>query len=301
MTDPTPHAAPSLRGAVTLVLRGVEAGQIPDALVTPSGGDGPMQPLSEVLGAALARGAVRELPTLLDRLDDWLDGGAGDDWPRPIPEGYWIDSRRRLVPEALVSGERALEDQAARTIAAYALDLHRQIQRWRRHSHDDVSALLDLLAERYDAARGGRRGNLTIRSYDGRCKVQVQVADRIALGPELQIAREIVSDCVSDWTADARDEVQALIQHALEPDAEGRVSLASVLALRRLEIDDERWDRARARRQARRRARHQRHPRRHGGVGGGGRGHPQGRRHGLRGGRGPRPHLHPVREQHPPR
>lgn len=243
MTD---HPAPpSLRAAVALVLQGIAAGEIPDVLVAPPG-HAAAQSLSTVLRAALDRGAVRELPVLLARLDDWFGGGAGDDWPRPIPEGYWIDSRRRLVPAALVSDQAQIEDQAARTITAYALDLHRQIQRWRRHSHDDVTALLDLLAERYDTARGGRRGNVTVRSYDGRCKVQVQVADRIALGPELQIARDIVSDCVSDWTADARDEVQALIQHALEPDAEGRVSLGAVLALRRLEIDDERWDRARA-------------------------------------------------------
>ena len=245
--DPEPL---SLQAAVRLVLRGIEVGHLPDSTVAPRdgrGGHGPAQSLSVALRAALDRGAVRELPTLIERLDAHLDAGAGEDWPRPIPPGYRIDSRRRLVPESLVPAPLQLEDQAARTIAAYALDLHHQIQRWARHSHDDVATLLDLLVERYHAPRrGGRRGNVTLRSHDGRVRVQVQVQDRIALGPELQAARDLVTECVADWTADARAEVQALIQHALEPDAEGRVSLAGVLALRRLEIDDARWRGAQA-------------------------------------------------------
>lgn len=130
---------------------------------------------------------------------------------------------------------------------AYALDLHHQIQRWVRHSHDDVATLVDLLVERYGSTRrGGRRGNVTLRSYDGRLRVVVQVQDRIALGPQLQAARALVTECVDEWTSDARAEVQALVQHAFEPDQEGRVSLAAVLAVRRLAIDDERWTRARA-------------------------------------------------------
>ena len=240
----------SLQAALRLVLRGIQIGEIPDTTVAPrdgSGGHGPAHPLSEVLRTALARGAVRELPTLIERLDAHLDAGAGADWPRPILPGYWIDARRRLVPAALVPPEAQLEDQAARTITAYALDLHHQIQRWTRHSHDDVATLLDLLVERYGATRrGGRRGNVTLRSYDGRCRVQVQIQDRIALGPELQAARDLITECIADWTVDARAEVQALIQHAMEPDAEGRVSLAGVLQLRRLDIDDARWRGAQA-------------------------------------------------------
>ena len=249
-TTPTPvpdAPVPSLRSAVELVLRGIAGGQIPDAIVAPGADHGAARPLSQVLRAALDRGAVRELPTLLDRLDAHLDAGAGDDWPRPIPGGYRIDARRRLVPDALVSPEAQLEDQAARTVVAYALDLHHQIQRWVRHSHDDVATLLDLLVEQYGGRRrGGARGNVTLRSHDGRCRVQVQVQDRIALGPQLQAARTLVTECVDEWTSDARAEVQALIAHAFEPDAEGRVGLAGVLAVRRLHIDDERWRRAQA-------------------------------------------------------
>ena len=165
---------------------------------------------------------------------------------RAIPEGYREDAKHRLVPENLVPEHERLEDDMVSVIAGYALDLHRQIQRYRAHSYDDLGALDDLLGDKYgQRKRGGPKGNRTYMSFDGRRRVMVQVQDRIAFGPELQVARDLINERIADWSADAREEVQALINHAFEPDKEGMVSREAVFALRRLDIKDERWQKAR--------------------------------------------------------
>ena len=46
------------------------------------------------------------------------------------------------------------------------------------------------------------------------------------------------------WSADARPEVVALIQHAFATDRHGRVNREGVFRLRRLQIDDGRWRQA---------------------------------------------------------
>ena len=188
-----------------------------------------------------AESAFAREKAAIGALDAFLASGE-----RKVPAGYRQDAKRRLVPEDLVPEHTRLEDDMVSVIIAHGLDLHRQIQRYRGHSYDDLAALDDLLGEKYgQARRGGVKGNRTYTSLDGCRRVIIQVQDRIAFGPELQVARDLVNECIADWSADARSEVQALIQHAFEPDREGMVNREAVFALRRLDIKDERWQRAR--------------------------------------------------------
>ena len=109
------------------------------------------------------------------------------DCAEPVLDGYQKDAKGRLVPESAISEHTKLEDQTVRTIAAYFLDLHRQIHRFIGHCYDDLHAFDDLLCEKYGLRRrGGAKGNRTYQSFDGTLKVVVQVQDRITFGPELQ-------------------------------------------------------------------------------------------------------------------
>ena len=165
----------------------------------------------------------------------------------PALAGYQQDAKGRLVPEELIPEHVQMEDSTVRTIAAYFLDLHRQIHRFIGHCYDDLHAFDDLLGEKYGLKRrGGAKGNRTYTSFDGTLKVVVQVQDRITFGPELAAARELVEECISEWAEGARAEIQALVRHAFEPDKEGQVNRESVFRLRKLEIDDPRWKSAQA-------------------------------------------------------
>lgn len=165
----------------------------------------------------------------------------------PVPEGYTRNAKGHLIPDNLIPESARLEDTTVRTIAAYALDLHRQIHRFVGHTYDDLAAMDDLVAERYGLKRrGGAKGNRTYTSFDGTVKVVVQVQERIAFGPELTVARDLLEECIAEWGEGARDEIRLLASQAFDTDKEGHVSREKVFALRRLEIDDERWRQAQA-------------------------------------------------------
>lgn len=161
-----------------------------------------------------------------------------------IPAGFMADSKGRLVPERLVRESDKLQDQMVKNIIAFAEELSARIARFRGHTFDDIAAFMDLLAERYGTKRGGAKGNVTFTSFDGLMKVQVQVADRLSFGPELQVAKGLIDECIAEWSAGSRDEIRALVDHAFRVDREGEVSREAVFALRRLQIEDERWQRA---------------------------------------------------------
>ncbi|SMH62868.1 DUF3164 family protein [Azospirillum agricola] len=163
-----------------------------------------------------------------------------------IPAGYMADAKGRLVPEALVKPVDKLQDQLVRKLMGYADALSAEVARFKSHTFDDVGAFLALLAEQYDAQRGGQKGNLTLTSYDGTLRVQVAVADNMTFGPELQIAKNLIDECIAEWAADANVNIRALVEHAFRVDKEGQVSRDGVFALRRVAIEDDRWQRAMA-------------------------------------------------------
>lgn len=190
------------------------------------------------------RTAVRDLDALLDGLSARLRALAPDDAPPAVP-GYVPDAKGRLVNEKHVRPAEALEDQTVRRILAYGVDLADQIARFRSHTTADLLGLLDVLAAEYgQTARVGQKGNWSVSSFDGRLKVVVQVSEQIAFGPELQVARGLVSACITDWSDGARSEIVELARRAFEPDKAGRINREAVLRLRRVEIDDPRWRQA---------------------------------------------------------
>lgn len=159
---------------------------------------------------------------------------------------YMTNAQGHMVPLDLVQPQHQLEDQTVRKMLAHAEELSARVARFRGHCFDDVGTFVGILAERYGASRGGKKGNVTMTSFDGCQKVVVQVQDVLTFGPELQVAKAIVDECIMAWGGEAPAEMQALVQHAFQVDKEGQINRASLFSLRRLKIAKEPWPKAMA-------------------------------------------------------
>jgi hypothetical protein len=154
------------------------------------------------------------------------------------------DGKGGLTPVDLIKPQHLLEDQTVRKIVGFAAALSAQVARFKEHTFDDLGAFEALLAEEYDTKVGGQKGNKTLQSVDGLFKVQVQVADHIDFGPELQIAKALVDECLTEWAADARAEIRAIVTRAFNTDKAGQINRSEIFMLLRLDIADDRWTRA---------------------------------------------------------
>ncbi|QDY99083.1 DUF3164 family protein [Nitratireductor mangrovi] len=157
---------------------------------------------------------------------------------------YMPDAKGNLVPVETIKAAHRLEDETVRKVIGYAAELSAQIARFKAHTFDDLSAFEALLAQEYEAAKGGRKGNKTFMTFDGLMKVQVQVQDTIDFGPQLQTAKALIDECLNEWSADSRPEIRAIVTRAFNTDKEGQINRAEIFMLLRLEIEDERWGRA---------------------------------------------------------
>ena len=171
--------------------------------------------------------------------------------PAPIPDGrtqlgdvtYLHDAKGSLVPISLIKPQYLLEDDLVRKIIGYAVAISDQVARFKQHTFDDIGGFEALLAQEYEATVGGPKGNKTLTSHDGLFKVQVQVADNVVFGPELQTAKVLVDECLNEWAAGARDEIRAIVTRAFNTDKAGQINRSEIFMLLRLEIEDPRWQR----------------------------------------------------------
>ena len=159
---------------------------------------------------------------------------------------YWEDAKGRLVPDSMVSEIDKQRDEVVCEIAAAARLVQQAMKNFKIQAMGDVQAFCDLSAEKYDVSLGGKKGNVTLVSYDGKHKVQVQISEHLAFDERLQAAKKLIDECLTDWTGDSRDEIKTIVLDAFQVDKEGRINTGRILGLRRLPITDARWNKAMA-------------------------------------------------------
>lgn len=158
--------------------------------------------------------------------------------------GYWQDASGRLIPEEMVKPIDRARDQLVREGIARGQAMAQQLAAYKKWLFGEITAFVELSCEQYQVKVGGKKGNLTLTTFDGQYKIIRQVSDSLAFDERLQAAKVLIDQCIQDWTAGSRPEIRALINDAFQVDKQGKISTDRVLGLKRLEITDEKWLRA---------------------------------------------------------
>lgn len=162
----------------------------------------------------------------------------------PIPKGFREDAQGRLVAEANIKEIDLLRDQLVHELLVGAEQVNEVLRAFKKRAFDDIAAFVSLSADKYRVTLGGAKGNVSMLSFDGRIKVQRAIAETIVFDERLQAAKALIDECLREWTTGARSEIRTLITDAFRVDQQGNIRTGNVLALRRLDIVDERWQTA---------------------------------------------------------
>lgn len=157
---------------------------------------------------------------------------------------YMTDSKGALVPIELVKAADKLRDQLVREMAVEAEVMSKALSVFKAKAFDQVQAFLAMVADQYGAKAvpGGEKGNVTLLSYDGRVRIQIQIADVISFKSEdLQACKTIVDELIAEWSADSQAEIRVIVMNAFRVDKAGQINRGALLGLLRLDIQDPRW------------------------------------------------------------
>ncbi|HHV7522966.1 TPA: DUF3164 family protein [Burkholderia orbicola] len=163
---------------------------------------------------------------------------------RHIPVGWVEDARGRLIQESLVAPIDQLRDQTIMSLIDEAKRLRSALSDFKARAFGDIAAFIEASHEQYGVKVGGAKGNISLVTFNGRYKIVRQIAEHLQFDERLQAAKELIDECLREWTEGSDDKVKVLINEAFQVDKEGNVNTGRILALRRLAIDDPKWTKA---------------------------------------------------------
>ncbi|MEG0936543.1 MAG: DUF3164 family protein [Comamonas sp.] len=161
-----------------------------------------------------------------------------------VPDGYMKNALGHLVPRANIREQDLLRDEIAKKVADRAIRLNQELTEFKKETLGELADLIKIAGERYEVTLGGKKGNVSISSYDGKYKVLRSVADRIQFTEEIEAAKALINQCIARWSEGANDNIRAIVDRAFNKDTKGQLKTAAVLDLMRLEINDAEWKRA---------------------------------------------------------
>ncbi|UCV00727.1 DUF3164 family protein [Acidovorax radicis] len=165
---------------------------------------------------------------------------------KSIPNGYWEDANGALIP---VSKIKDIDKDRHRTVSDLceaAIKQHTELAAFKTNAMAEVTEFIDRSLAEYDVKHGGKKGNVTLISFDGRYKVVRQMQESLVFDERLMAAKALIDECIQRWSKGSNAHIKVLVNDAFQVDQAGKISTGRVLGLRRLKIDDETWLRAMA-------------------------------------------------------
>lgn len=161
-----------------------------------------------------------------------------------VPKGYWEDANGAYIP---VSKIKDIDKDRHHTVVSLidsAKAQHAALAQFKATAMLQVQAFIDRSLAEYDAKAGGKKGNVTLHSFDGRYRIVRQMQETMVFDERLQAAKALIDECIHSWSRGSNANIKALINDAFQVDKAGKINTERVLGLRRLKIDDETWSRA---------------------------------------------------------
>jgi hypothetical protein len=156
----------------------------------------------------------------------------------------WEGRDGRFTPPSLVKDYDKLKEQTVKPLIQRWLELSTEVADLKANIFDEVESLLSVCADDYGVTLAGKKGNVTLYLYDGSFFLQRRYQDRVQFDERLLAAEQLVRECLDEWAGEASDELRTLITAAFERNKEGDIRRSELVRLRKLKIDDERWQRA---------------------------------------------------------
>ena len=163
-----------------------------------------------------------------------------------VPDGYLKDGKGNLVAIANIKQTDLIKDEFVKKAIDKALEMQETLAEFKQSLMAEADDFIELLAQEHGVNLGGKKGNVTLRTFDSQLKVTLQTQERIELGPELSLAKELIDQCLDEWTEGGNQNIKAIVSKTFNTDKQGSLNPQRILALRKLEISDDsgKWTKA---------------------------------------------------------
>jgi hypothetical protein len=145
------------------------------------------------------------------------------------------------IPVHMVKEFDRLRDELVRETVAGFERAAAMLTELKTRTETDLDAFLELSSGRFGEDLGGKKGNVTIYSYDGKYKVSRQISDYTVFDEGLAAARELLDRYLNSKLQGADADLRLLVDKAFRPNASGKINTSAILSLRSVAINHPDW------------------------------------------------------------
>lgn len=154
------------------------------------------------------------------------------------------NAQGHFVPLELVKPIDKIRDELVRQIIADAQTLAATIAAFKAKAFTQIAEFVSLSAQDHGLDWGGKKGNINLTSYDAEYKIVRAMDEYFTTNEQLQVAKELIDQCIHRWSEGSNANIRALVQDAFQVDKRGCINIKRILGLRRMDIEDEQWQQA---------------------------------------------------------
>ena len=159
----------------------------------------------------------------------------------PAPPGYWRDANDALIPVSKIKAIDKDRDQVVKALCEQAKKASAALMGFKVTAMQAVTEFVERSLAEYDARHGGKKGNITLISFDGRYKIVRAMQETLVFDERLQVAQGLIAECIGTWSKGSNDNIKVLVNQAFQVDKTGSINTGRVLGLRALKIEDPKW------------------------------------------------------------
>lgn len=158
-----------------------------------------------------------------------------------VPKGYLEDANGLLWPIAKIKKVDLERSNLVEGLCEKAKEVSHALLTFKMAAMAEIAEFVESSLKEYDVKHGGKKGNVTLPSFDGKYKIVRRMQETIVFDERLQAAKLLIDGCILKWSKGSNPNIKVLVNDAFRVDKSGNISTGKVLSLRRHKIDDEDW------------------------------------------------------------
>lgn len=158
-------------------------------------------------------------------------------------EGSWIDPRGNAVPQAYVKPLDRKRDHEVEMAVKEALAIEKRMRDLKGKIIGRITKYRAAM-EKDTGVKLEGKGNVCLTNFSGDKQLEFSMNDIIVFDEKLQVARQLINDCIGEWSVDSNKNLKVVINQAFEMDKKGKVNTQAILKLRSLNIRNAKWKQA---------------------------------------------------------
>lgn len=157
-----------------------------------------------------------------------------------VPNGYWEAANGYLIPIAKITEADKARNNVVTSLCADAKTAFKSLNSFKESALDAVEEFVSISANNFDTHLGGKKGNVTLVSFDGRLKVIRSMQEVYGFDEHIDEAISSLKEIVNSWSAD-NDHLRDIVLTVCSRDENGNLNAANLIGLANLEIHEDNW------------------------------------------------------------